>query len=210
MRQQRRVGLTAVAIGIGFVVLSACGGSSDDTGGTPTATVTVTQTQSQPPSQPPTTAAGPPSAPATTTLPDDRCTTSDLAGSLKEGEPGAGQRYARLILTNTSDELCTIYGYGGAELQTANGDKLPTNLVRDESTTPTTVALAPGAAAQSQLHWGIVNGTGDNPGAHCQPDPGTLAVIPPDETTALDIPWTFGMVCEQGRIDQLPYVPAGG
>ena len=36
--------------------------------------------------------------------------------------------------------------------------------------------------------------------------PATLAVIPPDETTALDIAWTFGPVCEMGHFDQQAYV----
>lgn len=46
---------------------------------------------------------------------------------------------------------------------------------------------------------------GDESGDQRQPAPASLAVIPPDETTALDIRWTFGPVCESSHIDQLPF-----
>ena len=44
------------------------------------------------------------------------CRTADLSVQLKPGSPGAGQRYATVVLTNTSGHTCTVTGYGGLAL----------------------------------------------------------------------------------------------
>ncbi len=41
---------------------------------------------------------------------DPRCHTSQLTGSMSPVDAGAGQRYANVSLTNTSDRFCTISG----------------------------------------------------------------------------------------------------
>ena len=147
----------------------------------------------------------PTTAPAgTPTAPTDRCHTSELTGSLGPETAGAGQRYATLILRNTGGRSCTVHGFGGVGLVGADGAALPTKQVRSGGP-PTTVLLAPGASAQSALHWGSVNGPGDPPSGDCQPAPSTLRVIPPDETDPLSVAWTFGPVCEGGTIEQQPY-----
>lgn len=133
-----------------------------------------------------------------------RCHTADLAGSLQPGDSGAGQRYATVVLRNTSGRTCTIKGYGGIGLVAASGAPLPTHQNR-VSPAPATVTLKAGGSARSQLHWGAVPGTGDSTTGDCQPTPAALQVIPPDETTPLSIPWTQGPVCEAGTIDQQPY-----
>jgi hypothetical protein len=205
MSSSKRAAAVVLAITCGLLPLSACDGSRAD----PSATASPSTSTSSPSSS---ASASPPastSAGETTAALPARCTTSELSGELVEGSPGAGQRYAELVLTNTGGRTCVIFGYGGAQLVAADGTDLPTDLVRDQSTPPATVTLKPGGVAQSLLHWSVVTGTGDNPGAQCQPDPATLAVIPPDETTALDVAWTLGPVCEQGHLDQQPYVDAG-
>ena len=133
-----------------------------------------------------------------------RCHTSELTGSLGPETAGAGQRYATLILRNTGGRSCTVHGFGGLGLAGAGGAALPTKQVRAGGP-PTTVSLAPGATARSALHWGAVNGPGDPPTGACQPAATTLRVIPPDETDALSVAWTFGPVCEGGTIEQKPY-----
>src|SRR3954470_4925823 len=45
-----------------------------------------------------------------------QCSTADLSAQLKAGSPGAGQRYATVVLTNTSTHSCTLRGYGGLGL----------------------------------------------------------------------------------------------
>ena len=134
-----------------------------------------------------------------------RCTTDELSGRLEPGSPGAGQRYATVILTNTSLRSCTVFGYGGVGLAGADGAALPTHQVRVSDPPPQTVVVPPGGTVSSQLHWSVVPGPGDATSGDCQPTPATLQVIPPDETTALTVPWTLGPVCEAGTIQQQAY-----
>ncbi|MGZ4641583.1 MAG: DUF4232 domain-containing protein [Blastococcus sp.] len=135
----------------------------------------------------------------------DRCHTSELTGSLVPGSPGAGQRYATLVLRDTGGQRCTIHGYGGLGLVGADGHALPTTQVRAPSPAPVTVLLTPGGTVSSQLHWSVVPGPGDSQTAACQPTPTTLRVIPPDETDALSVHWDLGPVCSKGTIEQRAY-----
>jgi hypothetical protein len=133
-----------------------------------------------------------------------RCHTADLAASLQPGSPGAGQRFATLVLRNTSGRTCTVEGYGGIGLVAASGAPLPTHQDR-VLPAPGTVALRPGGSARSQLHWSAVPGAGDATSGDCQPTAAALQVIPPDETSPLSVAWTQGPVCEGGTIQQQPY-----
>jgi len=144
-----------------------------------------------------------PAAGATTGV--AQCSTADLSGQLKAGSPGAGQRYATVVLTNTSGHTCTVGGYGGLGLLGAPGQGVPTDLRRVASPAPTTVTLAPDGSVRSLLHW-TVNGATDEPGATCEPTAATVVVTPPNQTTALLRPWTFGPVCQHGLIWQNAYV----
>jgi len=134
-----------------------------------------------------------------------QCSTADLAAQLKAGSPGAGQRYATIVLTNTSGRACTVGGYGGLALLGAPGQGVPTDLRRNASPAPTTVSLPPGASARSLLHWTVVPAV-DETGTACEPTAVAAVVTPPNQTTAALRPWTFGMVCQHGRIDQNAYV----
>ena len=60
-----------------------------------------------------------PAAGATTAM--AQCRTADLSAPLKPGSPGAGQRYATVVRTNTSTHTCTVGGYGGLGLLGAPG-----------------------------------------------------------------------------------------
>ena len=148
------------------------------------------------------------SAGATTRAPSgggvDRCHTSELTGRLVPGDPGAGQRHATLVLTDTGGQTCTIDGFGGLGLVDAQGHGLPTQQVRSGSAGGV-VTLRPGAAVSAQLSWGAVPGTGDSPTGDCQPTAAALQVIPPDETDPLSVTWTGGPVCEGGTIRQTAY-----
>ena len=135
-----------------------------------------------------------------------RCSTADLSVQLKPGSPGAGQRYATVVLTSTSGHACTVRGYGGLALLGAPGQGVPTDLRRLPSPGPQTVSLAPGGSARSLLHWTVVP-AGDEPGTACEPSATTVVVTPPDQTTAALVPWTFGPVCQHGLIQQTAYVP---
>lgn len=136
--------------------------------------------------------------------PIPRCHTVELVAQLKRGSPGAGQRYATVLLRNRSQHRCRVYGYIGAQLIGAGHRRLPTNVVRDRTRTPRRVVLASGAGAQALLHWGAIPGPGEPQARPCEPAPRFIEITPPDETRYLVVRWPFGPVCEHGRIDVRP------
>jgi len=167
------------------------------------------------PTPPPTTpgsgtsTARPPSAPvgSTSAAPSGpgRCRTADLSARLVPGSPGAGQRYATLVLTNRGGSPCTVFGFGGLGLVAPGGTPLPTRQVRLKDPVPATVTVQAGHSVGAELHWSVVAGPGDAQSGNCQPVPATLRVIPPDETEALSVPWAEGPVCQGGQIEQQAY-----
>jgi hypothetical protein len=135
-----------------------------------------------------------------------RCTTAELGARLLPGSPGAGQRYATVVLTDTGGSACTVAGYGGLALLGAAGQGVPTDLQRVPSPAPQTVTLSPGTSARSLLHWTAVP-AGDETGTACEPTATTVVVTPPDGTTSMLLPWSYGPVCQHGLIRQNAYVP---
>jgi uncharacterized protein DUF4232 len=143
-------------------------------------------------------------APAAHAAPPARCATGSLSVELRPGSPGAGQRYATILLVNRSRATCRTAGYVGLGLLGRHGRKLPTNAVRDRSRAIRAVVLRPGQRAAADLHWGAIAGAGEPAAGPCQPSPLRLQVTPPDERTPLLVPWRFGPVCQQGRIEVRP------
>jgi hypothetical protein len=131
------------------------------------------------------------------------CSTADLSAQIEQGSPGAGQRYAMLVLTNTSHESCHTYGYVGMQLLNRQGGALATDVVRDHTLKAQRIVLAPGAQTYAQLHWSVVPGTGDS-GAPCFSAPARVEITAPDAYTHVTIRWAGGTVCEHGRIDVQP------
>ena len=140
-----------------------------------------------------------PSSTGTSVSGPTRCHTSELAASLASGEPGAGQRYATLSLTNTSDRTCTVFGYGGLQPLAAANKQLPITLTRDTGRPVTLVRLAPRASVGRTIHWTAVP-SGSQP---C-PTPAYASIIPPDETSPLTVGWSLGPVCGS-TMDGWPY-----
>ena len=145
----------------------------------------------------------PPASGATAATP--QCSTADLAAQIKGGGAAAGQRYATMVLTNTSGRTCYVHGYGGMALLGAPRQGVPTDLHRNASPAPTTVTLVPGASARSLLHWAAIPATDEN-SFTCEPTAVTAVVTPPNQTTSALRPWTFGPVCQHGLISQNAYV----
>jgi hypothetical protein len=199
------------------------GGTRQGPTSAPTPSVTVstagpstgaTATPSDPPASPSTAAPGSPasSAPAGTARPATApwCTTGALKASVRPLQPGAGQRYAALVLTNTSGTACRTRGYVGMQLMTAGGRKVPTDVVRDGSGSPVLVRLAPGGSAWSELHWTVV-ATGDEPTTgDCRPAAATARITPPDQYSGVSARWGLGPVCAGGRIDATPLAAGTG
>ncbi|MEV5643259.1 DUF4232 domain-containing protein [Streptomyces flaveolus] len=143
------------------------------TGGAPTAGTVPTDT------------AGSASASART---DGRCHTSELRASVGRVDPGAGQRNFPVVLTNTSERTCTLYGYPGAAFVDASGKQLGPDPQRAPES-PRTVTLTPGRSAWAGLSFSSPQISGARAAA-----PARLLVTPPDERNPIEVTWTAGEV----------------
>ena len=192
---------------------SATSSPGETSAGPPDGSATAAPTASEQPGQPPGQQPGQPSGqqPGQPGQPPGqlpgtgRCTAAVLTGTVQGGNPAAGNRYAKLVVTNTGSAPCTLYGYGGFQLVGGDGTKLPTSTRRDEPPAPSLVVLAPGTTAAKNLHWGVVP-TGNEPvDRPCQPEPRTAQIIPPDETQPFTVAWPFGPVCAAGTFHDSAY-----
>lgn len=205
MARQNR--LCAVAV-LAIVVSSGCG-ARPDAAGEPagSARLTVTTTQSPKPTTSSVTAPPGPDGESSPPGQENPCTAEMLSGTVEPQDAGAGARYATLVVRNKSQQLCTLWGYGGLDLFDAAREVLPTQAERTLSPVPTLVRLRPGAAAGKTLHWTVV-ATGDEPtDGLCQPSASGINVIPPDEEAPLAVIFEFGSVCDHGRIETSAYFP---
>jgi len=124
--------------------------------------------------------------------------------------PGAGQRYAALVLTNRSGHPCQTFGYVGMQLLDSAGRPAPTRVTRARPPAPTVLTLAPDGSAFTVLHWTVVPGAGEPATGDCEPDPAAAQVTPPDETTQQVVAWTLGPVCQLGAVDTVALAGGAG
>ena len=118
-----------------------------------------------------------------------RCHTADLSASLGNLDAGAGSRFGKLVLENTSSRTCTLTGYVGGQFLGSGTKKLPTTVIRDASTVRT-IIVKPGAKGVAEVRWTVI----PSGNAKC-PTPQALLVTPPDETTSLRLTFHHGPVC---------------
>jgi hypothetical protein len=192
--------LAALAIAV-VAALGGCG-AKDDAASEPPPTTPQTDL-------PTTTSTTPPPTGGETSPPnqDNRCTAEMLSGTVEPQDAGAGNRYATLVVTNKTKQLCTLWGYGGLELFDETRTAIPTQAERNLDPRPSLVTLAAGASASKTLHWSVV-ATGDEPtDGPCQPPATGAQVLPPDETEGFEVDFDFGPVCAQGRIETSAYFP---
>jgi hypothetical protein len=148
------------------------------------------------PTAPPSDSATPAPEPAD----DGRCTAATLSGEIQPGDAAAGNRYAKLVVTNTGSADCTLNGYSGLQLLDAGGQTVPTDLERTAEPAPAPVTLPPAGKASADLRWSVVP-HGDEPQtADCEPVATTAATIPPNETEPITMPWEYGPVCGGGHM----------
>jgi hypothetical protein len=137
------------------------------------------------------------------------CTTDALSVSLRPGQPAAGNRYAALVLTNSSSHTCRTQGWPGLQLTGEDGGKIPTRVVRDHSTPSPQLTLSPGGSASARMHWTVVPSEGDPADGKC-PGPAAMRVIPPDQRASKSASWKMGEVCGAGKLDVRPLLPGAG
>jgi hypothetical protein len=128
-----------------------------------------------------------------------RCLVNHLSASIRQGSPGAGQRYAFITLRNTSKATCETGGYVGLGLTNAKNKRLPSHAIRTEGKSVTAIKLTPGEKATERIQWGVVGGTGK-----CVKSAAHLLVTPPNDYHSFILKWHMGSVCENGRFTEIP------
>lgn len=194
--------LRAGAVAGAAIALAGCtastggGGTTSATGATGTSVTPAATTASSAGASPGPTTSSAGASTGPTTRPSSgpgtpRCSTSALKGEVDLAAAGgaAGSTYYPLDLTNTSPSTCTLLGYPGVSFVTGpSGTQVGDPARRDPVTPATTVTLESGQVAHAVLQ---VGSAGSYDPAQCLPvTVHYLRVYPPDETTALVVPFT--------------------
>lgn len=109
-------------------------------------------------------------AAATTTSGDAPfCSSKDLTASYRATDAGAGHRYGRLVLRNTSGGPCRIHGYGGLSYADDHGVQVGAAASRTPSREPR-VLLRPGQRVVSTVDEVVAQ---NFPRRRCHPVPVT-------------------------------------
>lgn len=188
----RRAGLLAAAAGLAGL-LTACGSGTPAAAPTRTVTTTATAAGAAAPTATPstTTPAAAPAGPAT-------CQSSGLQASLGQGQGAAGTLYQIIVLTNTSNSACTLYGYPGVSFVTGQGGSvIGAPASRDPLIPATLITLQPGQAASALV--GITD-AGALPQSAC--GPGTsdwMQIYPPGDRGSLFVQYQAQVCTRPGE-----------
>jgi hypothetical protein len=136
-----------------------------------------------------------------------RCHTSDLKAAIGPNSPGAGQENFSIVLTNTSQRTCTVFGFPGVGFLNSAGQQVSVDPERT-SAEKSVVKLAPGRSAWAPM-------TFANPGITgvTTVTPASVLVTPPDEKAALKVAWSGGPVTNTGKASVprvSPFMPGTG
>lgn len=191
------------------VALGAAGCAKNGTGGTGRPSPDDAGSGAPSPTVRPDNSASRTAAPATPAA-GDRCHTGGLKIRTRAIGAAAGNHYIAIVFTNSSGRNCRVYGYPGMQLLTGDRATVQTKVVRDSSVEPALVTLQNGESAWARASWGTVPAAGENKRGGCQPDPASTEVTPPDETDHKVVTWSYGPVCQHGRITVRPLQPGAG
>lgn len=110
------------------------------------------------------------------------CATGSLRLNARVTGAAAGTDYVSLVVTNTGDSPCRLFGYPGASFLDGQGNQVGLAASRDKSATPHPVVVDPGDKAHAVLSF-------PNPGVFgsgCgQRQAKAVRMYPPDQTAAL-------------------------
>jgi Protein of unknown function (DUF4232) len=109
------------------------------------------------------------------------CATSQLTASLGGGDAGAGNLYRYLLLTNHSGTTCTVSGFPGLSLLTAQGKELGAPAVFDHTFSYSTLTVRPGQTVSDTIH------TLNSGATSCQGTSSSLRIYPPGNKADLVI-----------------------
>lgn len=129
------------------------------------------------------------------------CLVAQLTATLGAGAGGgAGHMYPFLVLTNKGTTACTVRGYPGVSfVGNGSGTQLGAAATREAAgITITTLTLAPGQSAHSQLS---ITVAGNYDPATCKPKAADgLRVYPPAETHSLFVASTTYTACQNAAV----------
>ncbi|GAA2060956.1 MULTISPECIES: DUF4232 domain-containing protein [Streptomyces] len=131
------------------------------------------------------------------------CAADALELSVEDPNAGAGSVMYTLVFTNTGDTTCSMTGYPGVSLLTAEGgEQIGAPAVRGpEGGAAERVELAPGETARAGLRLARAE---NYPAPECGPAPAAgLLVYPPDETEALFLPQEGVTGCTDENVELL-------
>lgn len=141
--------IIALGLAIGLTACSATtGGARDASGQTPTA-APLTASSATPAAS--SAASSPPSATPSASPTASRCRSDGLQLAYLGWQGAAGNIAYGFELTNVSSTTCTLYGYPGFAMDSAQGSREPVVERRTTSPAPTTVVLAPGQSASVDI-----------------------------------------------------------
>lgn len=197
------MGLPVVAI-----ALAAC---SSGTSSTSASSTTSARSQSSVPASNHVTSTT--TVPTTTPPRVVNCQPGQLKIANVGSSAGAGQVELTIQMTNVSSSVCSMYGYPGMELLDANGNALPTNVIRAGVTfvtntaankAPTRVTVAPNAVAEFALRYEDVPVGNET---SC-PTSTSSRITPPNDYTYSVVPLKI-MACGGGTIHVSPvFIPS--
>jgi len=181
--------IAAVAAAGALVAVSGCS-ASDPGSGEPASSSSETTSDAPTPSATPAPTSPAPSATsspeASTPAAAGTCTAAQLSGTVQDqlGGAAAGSVYRTVVLTNASDQDCTVAGYPGVSFVDGAGNQIGAAADRDGAAS-VPVLLAPGASATATLR----QTNAQNYGADCGLTPASgLRVYPPGATDSLVLP----------------------
>ncbi len=122
--------------------------------------------------------------------------TGDLKAAFATGEdavpdPNAsGGTTTSIVLTNKSSRTCTIGGFAGVDLRPDAGG--PSWSLARSSAKHGSITLGPGDSTDFTLNLGMAKENDEGSWK-----PATVAVTPPNETTALTLKWPWGPLVHQ-------------
>jgi hypothetical protein len=129
------------------------------------------------------------------------CLVAQLTATLGAGAGGgAGHMYPFLVFTNKGTTACTVRGYPGVSfVGNGSGTQLGAAATREAAgITITTLTLAPGQSAHSQLS---ITVAGNYDPATCKPKAADgLRVYPPAETHSLFVASTAYTACQNASV----------
>jgi hypothetical protein len=196
--------LTAACSGAG----SPSAGSSvpPPSGGSASRTVAHSPANSRSPSRDTPSSSRPTrSGPTKTAPPVPPCGSADLAVALVGGQPAAGSVYSKLVMTNTSDHVCSTGGFAGVSyVGHGNGTQIGAPARRISAHQVQTLLLHPGASAVAALQEANAR---NYPPVRCGPTPADgLRVYPPNQTAAVYIRHPT-LACSKNGVDLLSLAP---